>query len=368
VDKAGKVSCSGKSGRKGSKGTGKCGSKGGSKAGLQLEETDGGDDFVVPKELAPPYQGWISSFAEGKSLALCVSQPRMWINHNLHNFSRIYPKGTRVDSSNYNPCPVFAIGAHMVALNYQVNDLGLQLNSGYFRLNGSCGYVLKPQWLRDPGASLGKVLAEGTPTEDERRAADRRAKAGAVKPGPERCLVMPRKLRKVSITIIGGTFLVKSSEQRKKSEVWMQPGARDAGDRPRCKLLPKQGFLPSNADAADPFVTVRLFGGRLAGAAPMTDEVTHGKEFKTRVVTKNGLRPRWNQRLELLASHPELALLHIEVRTQKTRVIGYEVVPLCAVQDGYRTLGLRDGDTGARLHFAQLQLRVKTEEVETLDR
>ena len=35
---------------------------------------EGGDDFVVPKELAPPYQGWISSFAEGKSLALCVHQ------------------------------------------------------------------------------------------------------------------------------------------------------------------------------------------------------------------------------------------------------------------------------------------------------
>ena len=44
----------------------------------------------------------------------------------------------------------------------QVNDLGLQLNSGYFRLNGSCGYVLKPQWLRDPGASLGKVRAVGS--------------------------------------------------------------------------------------------------------------------------------------------------------------------------------------------------------------
>ena len=40
-----------------------------------------------------------------------------------------------------------------------MNDLGLQLNSGFFRLNGSCGYVLKPQWQRDPGASQGKVLA-----------------------------------------------------------------------------------------------------------------------------------------------------------------------------------------------------------------
>ena len=84
----------------------------------------------------------------------------------------------------------------------------------------------------------------------------------------------------MSITIIGGTFLVKSSEQRKKSEVWMQPGARDASDRPRCKLLPKQGFLPSNADAADPFVTVLPLPLplplllRLALALPLTPTLT----------------------------------------------------------------------------------------------
>ena len=52
------------------------------------------------------------------------------------------------------------VGQPLVA--HQVNDLGLQLNSGFFRLNGSCGYVLKPKWQRDPGASLGKVLAEGS--------------------------------------------------------------------------------------------------------------------------------------------------------------------------------------------------------------
>ena len=38
----------------------------------------------------------------------------------------------------------------------------------------------------------------------------------------------------------------------------MQPAAVGASDRPRCKLLPKHGFLPSTADVADPFVTVRL--------------------------------------------------------------------------------------------------------------
>ena len=99
----------------------------GSKVGLQLDDDEGD---MVPKELAPPYRGWISSFAEGKSMGLCVTQPRQWINHNLHNFSRIYPKGTRVDSSNYNPCPVFAIGAHMVALNYQVSEPPLESPDG----------------------------------------------------------------------------------------------------------------------------------------------------------------------------------------------------------------------------------------------
>ena len=73
-----------------------------------------------------------------------------------------------------------------------MNDLGLQLNSGFFRLNGSCGYVLKPQWQRDPGASLGKVLAESgaKPAGDK---GDKGAKAGP-KPGPERCLAMPKRL------------------------------------------------------------------------------------------------------------------------------------------------------------------------------
>ena len=32
---------------------------------------------------------------------------------------RVYPKGARFDSSNYNPVPLWNQGIHMVALNYQ---------------------------------------------------------------------------------------------------------------------------------------------------------------------------------------------------------------------------------------------------------
>ena len=33
--------------------------------------------------------------------------------------SRIYPKGQRIDSSNYDPVPVWNCGCHLTALNYQ---------------------------------------------------------------------------------------------------------------------------------------------------------------------------------------------------------------------------------------------------------
>ena len=61
----------------------------------------------------------------------------------------------------------------MVALNYQTNDLPMQVNTALFRLNGGCGYVLKPAWMRH----LDDVLpqAEG----GEGSAAQQEAKARA---------------------------------------------------------------------------------------------------------------------------------------------------------------------------------------------
>jgi len=41
----------------------------------------------------------------------------------------------------------WAAGNHLVALNYQTPGLPMQLNDSLFRLNGSCGYVLKPAYM-----------------------------------------------------------------------------------------------------------------------------------------------------------------------------------------------------------------------------
>ncbi|KAL5102389.1 hypothetical protein RYX36_006716 [Vicia faba] len=63
------------------------------------------------------------------------------------NFLRIYPKGTRVTSSNYKPMVGWMHGAQMVAFNMQGYGKNLWLMHGMFRSNGGCGYVKKPDFL-----------------------------------------------------------------------------------------------------------------------------------------------------------------------------------------------------------------------------
>ncbi|KAF8790535.1 1-phosphatidylinositol 4 like protein [Argiope bruennichi] len=64
-------------------------------------------------------------------------------------FSRVYPKGSRIDSSNYDPIKMWNAGVQMVALNYQTADRAMQLNQARFLQNGKCGYVLRPKCMFD---------------------------------------------------------------------------------------------------------------------------------------------------------------------------------------------------------------------------
>ena len=46
------------------------------------------------------------------------------------------------------PHPFWDAGCAMVALNYQTFDQPMQIHQGKFRMNGGCGWVLKPLHLR----------------------------------------------------------------------------------------------------------------------------------------------------------------------------------------------------------------------------
>lgn len=138
----------------------------------------------------------MSSFAENTGLGYLKSQAIEFVNYNKRQMSRIYPKGTRADSSNYMPqvresqlllegiiyvflkrlnnnspknifqhrnliidvfnfnrkCMFLQVfwnaGCQMVSLNFQTADLPMQLNQGKFEYNGNCGYLLKPDFMR----------------------------------------------------------------------------------------------------------------------------------------------------------------------------------------------------------------------------
>ena len=89
------------------------------------------------------------SFRESKILRH-LSDPQLYekiANFVKHQLIRVYPEGSRISSSNYNPMLMWNCGIQMVALNYQTKDKPMQLNHAKFRQNGNCGYVLMPEYM-----------------------------------------------------------------------------------------------------------------------------------------------------------------------------------------------------------------------------
>ncbi|KAM4606385.1 1-phosphatidylinositol 4,5-bisphosphate phosphodiesterase delta-1a isoform 2-T2 [Polymixia lowei] len=91
----------------------------------------------------------MSSFKESKAFNLAETSATAYVHHNMDKLSRIYPAGSRTDSSNYNPVPMWNVGCQIVALNFQTPSKEMDLNQGRFLPNGICGYVLKPEYQRD---------------------------------------------------------------------------------------------------------------------------------------------------------------------------------------------------------------------------
>uniref|UniRef100_A0A452FAU3 1-phosphatidylinositol 4,5-bisphosphate phosphodiesterase n=1 Tax=Capra hircus TaxID=9925 RepID=A0A452FAU3_CAPHI len=106
----------------------------------------------------------MSSFVETKAMEQLTKSPMEFVEYNKQQLSRIYPKGTRVDSSNYMPQLFWNVGCQLVALNFQTLDVPMQLNAGVFEYNGRSGYLLKPEFMRRPDKSFDpftEVIVDG---------------------------------------------------------------------------------------------------------------------------------------------------------------------------------------------------------------
>ncbi|XP_010253909.1 PREDICTED: phosphoinositide phospholipase C 4-like isoform X2 [Nelumbo nucifera] len=135
------------------------------------EDADDDDDYNSRQSGAPQYKRLIAlhagkpkgrlkealtvesggvtrlSLSEQELVKATVSLGPTLVRFTQKNFLRIYPKGTRFNSSNYNPLIGWMHGAQMVAFNMQGYGKSLWLMHGMFRANGGCGYVKKPDHM-----------------------------------------------------------------------------------------------------------------------------------------------------------------------------------------------------------------------------
>uniref|UniRef100_A0A6I8NFT0 1-phosphatidylinositol 4,5-bisphosphate phosphodiesterase gamma n=1 Tax=Ornithorhynchus anatinus TaxID=9258 RepID=A0A6I8NFT0_ORNAN len=104
----------------------------------------------------------IRSFVETKADTIVRQRANELLKYNQKGLTRVYPKGQRVDSSNYDPFRLWLCGAQMVALNFQTADKYMQMNHALFSLNGRTGYVLQPESMRNENY-------DPTPPESQRK-------------------------------------------------------------------------------------------------------------------------------------------------------------------------------------------------------
>ena len=77
----------------------------------------------------------MSSFDERQATTLLKERPIEFVNYNKHQLSRVYPAGTRFDSSNFMPQVFWNAGCQLVALNYQT--LGKSADGSFYVYNTS---------------------------------------------------------------------------------------------------------------------------------------------------------------------------------------------------------------------------------------
>uniref|UniRef100_A0A3Q3BAU6 Phosphoinositide phospholipase C n=1 Tax=Kryptolebias marmoratus TaxID=37003 RepID=A0A3Q3BAU6_KRYMA len=104
-------------------------------------------DFEISKREQKYWE--ISSFNEVDANRFANEFPEEFVCYNKRFLSRVYPTSMRIDASNMNPQDFWKCGCQIVAMNYQTPGLMMDLNLGWFRQNGNCGYVLRPAIMRE---------------------------------------------------------------------------------------------------------------------------------------------------------------------------------------------------------------------------
>lgn len=236
--------------------------------------------------------------------------------HNMRYMMRVYPQFSRLSSNNFNPLMYWRKGVQMAAMNWQTNDLGMQLNQAMFDAGtDQSGYVLKPHSMREI-----RMLPNGIPAE---------AKGKLV-----------RKNVTFSIDVISAQQLMRPSN------------------------------LAANR-TLDPYVEVEVFHANdkrdkhdsTVGIPTPTDSPL---KRHTNVVRENGFNPVFDEKMKfsITTKYPELVFIRWSVKFSTTGepndragTMATFTSKLTSLKQGYRTLPLLDAN-GDRYLFSTLFCRV----------
>jgi len=341
-----------------------------------------------------------------------------WATHNMAHISRMYPRGSRLNSSNYNPAALWDAGVQMTALNYQTFDTGMHLNNAMFAANGGCGYVLKPPYLRqERDAEAGFPLHELRELSLPAVGLCWQVSSSAAPPEgalPLECLGLSEALaqgrRVFTVEELAGWELAEHERAALADRFVLDADGTcyvpvpPALFRLRVELIaavyvptPQDPFLETNledlqslentyqywkanqnafndeersgrrvwdATVIDPFVSVEVHGGLFSGAGPSAAEVSHKSTWESSIKAQNGLNPTWEGaegRFEIIASHEHLTQAVFTINYKRgiaSRQLAVASINLACCRSGLRCVTMREAKHGLPLRFCKLLLRV----------
>lgn len=251
----------------------------------------------------------ISSVHETKAKNLCRRCPLNMIAHCERGILRIFPAGTRIDSSNYNPLPYWVFGIQMCALNYQTEDLNMLINSAMFEQTGHCGYVLQPAVYRSKAHAL---FGRFNPWDKSLEG------VSAVQ---------------LQIQVISGQYLWHQSIAPSNIASGTQTqGVQSLGMASLAAAASgSSGAGGPNMTQTSPFVEVEILG--------LPNDC---QKVRTKSCARNAVNPIWNETFRLHVSFPELAFIRFGIfDSGSNHLLAHRVLPLKFMRRGYRNVRLR---------------------------
>ncbi|KAL0577534.1 hypothetical protein V5O48_004475 [Marasmius crinis-equi] len=254
------------------------------------------------------------------------------IKHTQNHMVRVYPKGTRVSSSNYEPHKFWATGAQVVALNWQTFDLGYMINHAMFLRNGRSGYVRKPQALLAGGEELLDKYTEHYFDVTIISAQQ-----------------LPRPRDALGHEIIDKSIVDPYVEVSLHIPVWSKSPFLPGGEEQSGVTSAK--YSPPNSQAS----------GNSASSARTVTSKTHS-------VRNNGFNPVWNEEISVpfdcVGDMKELVFVRFAIRQQgdddDDEPLASYCAPLGSLQQGFRYLALHDSQLTQHLFstlFVQINVR-----------